>query len=264
MELKVALPVYDGPLDLLLNLIEKNKVNIFDIPIVMITDQYLDYVRQMDREDLSVMSEFMVMAAELIAIKCKMLLPAEVDEEGEEIDPRADLVARLLEYKTYKYMSYELRERMKNAGKNLYKPDTTPPEVKSWRPKADPAELIGDLTLKKLHAVFNSVIRRQADRVDPIRSSFGTIKKEEVRLSDRVIFVADFAKEHGSFSFAELLLSDNDRIVTIVTFLAVLELMKYGIVEASQEEIAGDILIRVVEGADIAAVDLESDFEGAS
>ncbi|MEE3457305.1 MAG: segregation/condensation protein A, partial [Lachnospiraceae bacterium] len=107
-------------------------------------------------------------------------------------------------------------------------------------------------------------IRRQADRVDPIRSSFGTIKKEEVRLSDRVIFVADFAKEHGSFSFAELLLSDNDRIVTIVTFLAVLELMKYGIVEASQEEIAGDILIRVVEGADIASVDLESDFEGAS
>ena len=103
MELKVALPVYDGPLDLLLNLIEKNKVNIFDIPIVTITDQYLDYVRQMDREDLSVMSEFMVMAAELIAIKCKMLLPAEVDEEGEEIDPRADLVARLLEYKTYKY-----------------------------------------------------------------------------------------------------------------------------------------------------------------
>ena len=100
--------------------------------------------------------------------------------------------------------------------------------------------------------------------MDPIRSSFGTIKREEVKLSDRVIFVADYAKEHGSFSFAELLLSDHDRIVTIVTFLAVLELMKYGIVKASQEETAGDIRILMVEGADIASVDLESDFEGAS
>ena len=264
MELTVALPVYDGPLDLLLGLIEKNKVNIFDIPIVTITDQYLDYVRQMDREDLSVMSEFMVMAAELIAIKCKMLLPAEVDEEGEEIDPRADLVARLIEYKTYKYMSYELKDRMKEAEKSFYKPDTTPPEVKKFRPAVDPADLIGDLTLKKLHEVFNAVVRRQADRVDPIRSSFGTIRQEEVRLSERLVFVADYAKEHGRFSFSDLLMKRRGRINMIVTFLAVLELMKYGIIEASQEEIAGDILIQAVEGADMASVDIESDFEGAS
>ena len=102
MALKVELSVFDGPLDLLLHLIEKNKINIFDIPIVEITDQYLAYVRQMETEDLSVMSEFMVMAAELIAIKCRMLLPPEVDEEGEEIDPRSDLVQQLLEYKMYK------------------------------------------------------------------------------------------------------------------------------------------------------------------
>ncbi|MBR0377923.1 MAG: segregation/condensation protein A, partial [Lachnospiraceae bacterium] len=180
MALKVELSVFDGPLDLLLHLIEKNKINIFDIPIVEITDQYLAYVRQMETEDLSVMSEFMVMAAELIPIKCRMLLPPEVDEEGEEIDPRNDLVQQLLEYKMYKYMSYELRDRMNSAAKSFYKSDTTPKEVLSYRPPVDPAELIGDLTLKKLHQIFDQVLRRQTDKIDPIRSNFGTIRKEEV------------------------------------------------------------------------------------
>ena len=106
MELSVKLPVFEGPLDLLLHLIDKNKIDIYDIPIVMITDQYLEYVQQMPQEDLNLMSEFMVMAATLLDIKCRMLLPKEVNEEGEEEDPRAELVARLLEYKMYKYMSF--------------------------------------------------------------------------------------------------------------------------------------------------------------
>ena len=83
----------------------------YDIPIVEITAQYLDYIRQMQREDMNVMSEFLVMAATLIDIKCKMLLPKEVNEDGEEEDPRAELVQKLLEYKMYKYMSFELRDR---------------------------------------------------------------------------------------------------------------------------------------------------------
>ena len=141
MALTVELPVFDGPLDLLLHLIDKNKINIFDIPIVEITEQYLAYVREMEQTDLGVMSEFMVMAAELIAIKCRMLLPPDVDEVGEEIDPREELVAQLLEYKMYKYMSYELRDRMEDASRRLYKPDTTPKEVLSFRPEIDPAEL---------------------------------------------------------------------------------------------------------------------------
>ena len=115
MELSVKLPVFEGPLDLLLHLIDKNKIDIYDIPIVMITDQYLEYVQQMPQEDLNLMSEFMVMAATLLDIKCRMLLPKEVNEEGEAEDPRAELVARLLEYKMYKYMSFELRDRMDEA-----------------------------------------------------------------------------------------------------------------------------------------------------
>ena len=99
MAISVKLEKFEGPLDLLLHLIEKNKIDIYDIPIVEITAQYLDYVRQMQEEDMNVMSEFLVMAATLIDIKCRMLLPVEVNEEGEEEDPRAELVQKLLEYK---------------------------------------------------------------------------------------------------------------------------------------------------------------------
>ena len=98
MELTVKLEAFEGPLDLLLHLLEKNKVNIYDIPIVEITNQYLEYIREMQRQDLNIMSEFLVMAATLIAIKSKMLLPKEVTEEEEEEDPRAELVQQLLEY----------------------------------------------------------------------------------------------------------------------------------------------------------------------
>jgi len=107
MAIPVKLNVFEGPLDLLLHLIDKNKIDIYDIPIVEITDQYMEYIHAMEKEDLGVMSEFMVMAATLLDIKCRMLLPKEINEEGEEEDPRAELVQKLLEYKMYKYMSYE-------------------------------------------------------------------------------------------------------------------------------------------------------------
>lgn len=110
MELSYKLEKFEGPLDLLLHLIEKNKVNIYDIPIAEITDQYMEYVRQMDEENLDVVSEFLVMAATLLDIKARMLLPKEVNEEGEEEDPRAELVMRLLEYKKYRLMSEELKD----------------------------------------------------------------------------------------------------------------------------------------------------------
>ena len=106
MEISYKLDNFEGPLDLLLHLIEKNKVSIYDIPIVLITEQYLEYVNQMDHEDLDVVSDFLVMAATLLDIKSRMLLPkVEKEEEEDEEDPRAELVRRLLEYKMYKYMA---------------------------------------------------------------------------------------------------------------------------------------------------------------
>ena len=113
MELNVHLEAFEGPLDLLLHLIDKNKVNIYDIPIASITDQYIEYVHAMENQDLDVMSEFLIMASTLLDIKSRMLLPREKNEEGEEIDPRAELVEQLLEYKMYRCISQEEAKRIR-------------------------------------------------------------------------------------------------------------------------------------------------------
>ncbi len=154
MAISVKLEAFEGPLDLLLHLIEKNKVDIYDIPIVMITEQYLDYIKAMETEDMNVMSEFLVMAATLLDIKCRMLLPKEVNEEGEEEDPRAELVQKLLEYKMYKYMAYELKDRQVDAAKTWFKDKTLPKEIEDYRPPIDMQELLGDADLGKLQELF--------------------------------------------------------------------------------------------------------------
>lgn len=243
MGIPVKLPVFEGPLDLLLHLIEKNKIDIYDIPIVEITDQYMDYIRQMEREDLNIVSEFMVMAATLIDIKCRMLLPKEVNEEGEEEDPREELVQQLLEYKMYKYMSYELRDRMADASRSVYKKATLPREVLEYEEPVDIRELLGDLTLEKLNEIYQSIQRRQEDKIDPIRSRFGQIEKEEVSLSDKMEELESYAAEHRHFSFRNLLERQHSRMQVIVTFLAVLELMKTGKITVSQEYLFDDIQI---------------------
>ena len=205
MAIPVNLPVFEGPLDLLLHLIDKNKIDIYDIPIAEITDQYLDYIRQLDHEDMNVTSEFMVMAATLIDIKCRMLLPRETNEDGEEEDPREELVMQLLEYKKYKYMSYELRERMAETGNTVCRKQNLPKSVLAYRPPVDPQELLSDITLDRLHEIFQSVLRRQEDKIDPIRSKFGHIEKEDVSLPDKMTFVETYAVRQRRFSFRELL-----------------------------------------------------------
>lgn len=243
MALPVKIENFEGPLDLLLHLIDVNKFNIFDIPIVEITEQYLEYVRNMDKRDLNVMSEFLVMAATLLEIKAKMLLPVEVDEEGEEIDPREELVQKLLEYKMYKYMSYELKDRMQDAAKAMYKAPTIPEEVEGYIEPVDLEKLLGDLTLKRLNDIFQSVMKRQNEKLDPIRSKFGKIEKEEVSLEDKLEFVDSYAKEHGTFSFRKLLEGQKSKMQIVVTFLAILELMKMGKIMIEQEDTFADIII---------------------
>ena len=247
MAIPVKLPIFEGPLDLLLHLIDKNKIDIYDIPIVEITDQYMEYIRQMQEKDLDVMSEFMVMAATLLDIKCKMLLPKEVNEEGEEEDPRAELVQQLLEYKMYKNLSYELRDRMEDAEKILYKDPTIPGEILSYREPADPKELLKDVTLEKLHSIYKSILRRQEDKMDPIRSKFGRIEQEEVNLPEKMDYVEEYARTHKKFSFRQLLEKQCSRTQIVVTFLAILELMKTGKIIIRQEHLFDDIEIESLE-----------------
>lgn len=253
MELTVKLEAFEGPLDLLLHLLEKNKVNIYDIPIVEITNQYLEYIREMQRQDLNVMSEFLVMAATLIAIKSKMLLPKDENAEGEEEDPRAELVQQLLEYKMYKCMSYELKDRQVDAERVLFKTPTIPPEVLAYEEPVDLEQLMSDLTLKKLNSIFQSVMRRQENKIDRVRAGFGKIEKEEVSLPEKMEYLEAYAAEHQRFSFRKLLDGQSSKMEVIVTFLAVLELMKMGKISITQENLFDDIEIesRKAPGAEV-------------
>lgn len=257
MELKVKLQVFEGPLDLLLHLIEKNKVDIYDIPIVEITDQYLEYIKAMETEDMNIMSEFLVMAATLLDIKCRMLLPKQVDEEGEEEDPRTELVEQLLQYKLYKYMSYELKDRQMDAEHVMYKKATLPQEVEEYRPPLDYQELIGDMTLNRLHELFKSIVRRQEDRIDPIRNQFGKIEKDEVNLEEKQHYIEQYLYDHGKTDFRELLESRKSKMEMIVTFLVILELMKLGKIVVRQENTFEKISIEWQQDAEVSAGPME-------
>lgn len=242
MELKVKLESFEGPLDLLLHLLDKNKVNIYDIPIVEITKQYMEYIREMQRQDLNVMSEFLVMAATLLDIKSRMLLPVDEEDEEEE-DPRAELVEQLIQYKMFKYMSLELKDRQIDAGKMLYKLPTIPEEVRQYEEPIDLDALTADVNLQQLNRIFQSVIRKQVDKIDPIRSNFGKIEKEEISLDDKLIYLEAYAKQHNKFQFRSLLERQKSKTEIIVTFLAILELMKTGKIQIVQEQLFDEIYI---------------------
>lgn len=258
MAISVKLDVFEGPLDLLLHLIDKNKVDIYDIPIVEITEQYLDYIKQMETEDMNVMSEFLVMAATLLDIKCKMLLPKEVNEEGEEEDPRAELVEKLLEYKMCKYMSYELRDRMVDAERNLYKKPTIPQEVMEYRQPVDYEELIGDMNLQKLHEIFKQTMKRQEDKIDPVRSTFGKIEKDEIDMDLKTTYVEAYVRSHKTFSFRKLLEKQHSKMEIIVTFLVILEMIKLGRIEIEQENTFADIWITTKDVSDYSPTKITS------
>ena len=135
---------------------------------------------------------------------------------------------------------------MDDASGVYYREPDVPREVLQYREPVDPSQLLAGLTLEKLHAIYQSIIRRQDDRVDPIRSRFGKIEKEEVSLSDKMLEMREFAKLHRSFSFKDLLKRQCSKVQVIVTFLSVLELIKMGHIHVVQEEIFDDIKIDVV------------------
>ncbi len=255
MGIEVKLQTFEGPLDLLLHLLDKNKMNILDIPIVEITEQYMDYLHKMEQNDLNIMSEFLVMAATLLEIKAKMLLPPEVNEDGEEEDPRQELVEKLLEYKMYRYMSYELKDRQLDAERAFFKEPTLPEEVKNYEQPVDLDALLGDLTLTKLHTIFQSMLKKQEDRIDPIRSKYGNIEREEVKLGEKMAYVRHYANTHRKFSFRKLLERHGSKMEVVVTFLVILELIKIGKVQVKQEHLFDDIQVTVLETME------ESDFE---
>ena len=241
--LAFKLEAFEGPLDLLLHLIEKNKVSIYDIPIAEITDQYIEYVAAMDHEDLDLVSDFLVMAATLLDIKARMLLPKEEEDGEESEDPRADLVQRLLEYKKYKYMSGELRDYAVLGEQVLFHGEDIPEEVRRYRPPVDLDELLGDVTLARLKRVFDDVMRRREDLVDPVRSKFGRIERETVQISDQIVKVRKAVSGGRRQSFRNLLKRGASKVEIVVTFLAVLELIKTGDLFLTEDSTRDDFIL---------------------
>ena len=238
------LEAFEGPLDLLLALIEKNKINIYDIPIVEITQQYLEYVNSMETDDMDYMSDFIVEAATLIRIKSKMMLPVpEVNEEGEEIDPRAELVERLLEYKMYKYISGQLKDKQMDASKYLFKPSTIPDEVLNYKEEVDVKDLLEDITLTRLKDIFNDLVKKKEDRIDPVRSKFGKIVKEDTDIRKTIYDLQAYGLKNRKFSFRAYMERLNTKMEMIVSFLAILELIRMERIRIEQDDLFCDIMI---------------------
>lgn len=249
MELSVKIDVFEGPLDLLLHLLDKNQVTIMDIPISLITDQYMDYITAMEQNKMEIMSEFIEMAATLISIKTKMLLPKKKDENDELIDPRRELMEQLLEYKKYKLMAGRLKTRQLDAGRVFFKKPSIPDEIASFVPKADPDELLKDLDFAVLNSVFQQMMKRSKDKIDPIRSQFGTIKRETFTVHDKMDEILEQRHDKKRFSFRELLKEQHTKSEMIATFLAILELMKVSKIQVIQKNVFHDIDIEFTKKA---------------
>lgn len=263
MEITFKLEAFEGPLDLLLHLIDVNKVDIYDIPIAMITDQYMDYLKTMESLDMDVTSDFILMAGELLKIKSQMLLPVEkkaVEEGGE--DPRADLVRRLIEYKMFKILSEELKDDAYEASRKFYKGTTIPDDLEYTPPPVDLQEMMKDVTLDRLREVFVDVLKRQEDKIDPIRSKYGQIEQEPVNVSERMSDISSqIKKSRKPLSFRRLMKDHATKEDVIVTFLAVLELIRNGTVTVRQEALFDDIEIEPADEGAAAGQEVEVDAE---
>ncbi|MBQ5953690.1 MAG: segregation/condensation protein A [Lachnospiraceae bacterium] len=242
MDYNFKLESFEGPLDLLLHLIEKNKVDIYDIPIALITEQYLEAIAQMPDKDLDSMSEFLLMASTLLEIKAHMLLPRE-EEEEEEGDPRAELVARLLEYKKYKLLSAQMRSLEEGSDKLWYRAQDLPQEVAKYKPPVDLDHLLKNETAEKLQRIFDEIMRRQSDRTDEVHSHFGEIEREAVQIGDRLDYVKERVRKPGRHSFRSLLGSSATKLEIVITFLAILELIKTGEIRLSEDSTRDDFTL---------------------
>jgi segregation and condensation protein A len=232
----VSLPVFEGPLDLLLFLIRKNEIDIYDIPIERITRQYLDILRTMEHQKLEVAGDFFVMAATLMQVKSRMLLPkdeqvADGDEdEGDEVDPRWELVQQLIEYKKFKDASGKLGELMDEAQNTLYRDYFIKAEDKVERPLR-PTDAVS------LWNTFNLVLRRLSEKI-----IIGQIHDETVTVSERMEDILREIQIRPKFRFSELITGPVSVPYVISTFLALLELTRLRKLVLEQDTAFEDIL----------------------
>lgn len=219
---KVKIDHFEGPFDLLLYFIQRDELDIYDIDISALTDDFLAYIKQLEVLDLDVASEFILVAATLMRIKAKMLIPRkEIDEEGNEIDPREELVQRLLEYKQYKDVIGDLRDMEVDRAKKILRGNQTT-EIKALAEKALVDVELETLTTYKLFKAFQKVLERQKNREDKYVHQ---IVKYPYTLKDQQAYIRSKVSNGQKYSFDDVFMGLDNRMHAIVTFLALLELV---------------------------------------
>ncbi len=229
----IKIPQFEGPFDLLLFFIERDELDIHDIPISKITNDFLDFIHQMERMNIDLASEFILVAATLCRIKAKMLIPRkQIDEEGNEIDPRQELVDRLLEYKRYKSILEEMRELEEQRSRQNQRGNASD-ELRRIATKALVDSELESLSLFKLLRTFERVIRR-FDESNP--TTVHRIAQFNYSIEDQQQLI--LSKVHGGSKagFKQLFGECRDRIHAIITFLALLDLLNQELVAITQGE----------------------------
>ncbi|MEA1971339.1 MAG: segregation/condensation protein A [Thermodesulfobacteriota bacterium] len=228
---EIKLDIFEGPLDLLLYLIRKNEVDIYDIPIALITRQYMKYIDAMKSLNLDLAGEYLVLAATLTHIKSRMLLPvSEEDEEEEDVDPREELVKQLLEYKAFKEAALGL-DRMSILGRDVFGRNHAGEEIEKE-----------EQTLREI-GIFELVEAFRRISLDVGQKDLIEIDVEKISLSDRINDIVDELERRGELTFTDLLEDAGNRRRLIYTFLAILELVKLRIIKAYQAVPYGTIRI---------------------
>ncbi|QAT40075.1 segregation/condensation protein A [Clostridium sp. JN-9] len=249
MSLNIKIHNFEGPFDLLLHLIKKNEMDIYNISIYEITDQYLQYLRSMRDLDLEITSEFIVIAATLIEIKSKTLLPkAKNDESAADLegnDPRKELVQKLLEYKKYKAVSVYFKEKMEENGVTFSKK----PEIIVENKKENKLEdILKNVTILKLYYVYNDLMNKYKNRMNDNINIDKGIAIDRYKIEDKMIFIQDRIRTSKNTSFSRIVSGCESKIEVIVSFLALLELIKLKAAKVTQDSSFSEIYI---EGADI-------------
>jgi segregation and condensation protein A len=216
---KIKLEQFEGPLDLLLFFIKRDELDIYDIPISRITKEFLEYVNLIKMLDLEIAGDFILMATTLMHIKVRMLLPREVDEKGEEIDPRAELVLALLEYKKYKEMSEELSFFESNQRKVSFRGNYS---VDAKEVYSEYEILLKDISVYDLAKTFKRII--EGIKEEPIHE----IIKINVSIDEQIEHILKLIEDKFEISFLDLIEGMKEKIRIVVTFIALLELTKMG------------------------------------
>lgn len=231
---RIKLTDFEGPLDLLLFFIKRDELDIYDIPIAKITKDFLEYLQYLQELDLDIAGEFIVTAAELMQIKVQMLLPREGEGE-EELDPRAELIRRLLEYKRYKEMSERFQSMSNEQRKFFYRNNF------SYDPKiveeVNEEHLLRDVTLFDLIAAFKYAVDRMP------RKHVHEINKLNVTLDEQIDYILNFFGEKAEATFFEMVSLMTEKIRIVVTFIALLELIKQKQIGVRQVDQYGEIMI---------------------